>query len=142
MEASGKKIIIVKVTVNTPVEKVWNLWTDPLHIIQWNKASDDWHTPMAESDLRVGGRFLSRMEARDGSSGFDFTGIYRKVEPLKLIEYNIADGRNVKVTFVSKGDDTEVTETFEAEGTHPVEMQSAGWQAILNNFKKHAEESV
>lgn len=141
METNEKKIITIEATIHASIEKVWDLWTNPDHIIQWNNASADWHTPRAENDLRVGGRFLSRMEARDGSSGFDFTGTYTKVEPLKQIDYTLDDSRKVQVSFVSIGNVIMVKETFEAEGTNPVEIQRIGWQAILDNFKKHVETS-
>jgi uncharacterized protein YndB with AHSA1/START domain len=139
MQTSEKTIIAIESTIQASVEKVWDFWTDPDHIIKWNNASADWHTPRAENDLRVGGRFLSRMEARDGSSGFDFTGTYTKVEPLKQISYTLDDGRKVQASFVSMGNVTMVKETFEAEETNTAEMQRNGWQAILDNFKKYVE---
>jgi len=139
METQEKKIVTVQNTVNAPVEKVWEYWTKPEHITKWNFASDDWHSPRAENDLRAGGKFVSRMEAKDGSFGFDFGGTYDEVEPNKYIEYTIGDGRKVKVNFTAKGDTTEVVESFEAENTNPVEMQKGGWQAILDNFKKYTE---
>lgn len=135
------KTITISVTVSLPVEKVWELWTNPDHIIHWNNASEDWHTPSAENDLTVGGRFLFRMEAKDGSFGFDFNGVYNSVLKNKFIGYNIEDGRNVSVIFASAGNETEITESFEPEQTNPVEMQRSGWQSILNNFKKYAESS-
>jgi uncharacterized protein YndB with AHSA1/START domain len=141
MATAQKAIITVQATINAPVEKVWKLWTDPEHIVKWNNASDDWHTPRAENDLRAGGRFLSRMEARDGSSGFDFAGKYTTVEHYRQIEYVLDDGRNVQVIFIPRGNVTTVTEAFEAEQTNTEEMQEAGWQAILDNFKKYAEAS-
>lgn len=131
--------ITVQANINAPVVKVWETWTTPEHITQWNNASPDWHTPVAENDLRVGGKFLSRMEAKDGSFGFDFEGIYDAVVTNELISYNLADGRNVKIIFIDKGYQTEVIETFDAENENPVEMQREGWQAILNNFKNHTE---
>jgi uncharacterized protein YndB with AHSA1/START domain len=142
MEETSKTIITVETTVNAPVEKVWKCWTAPEHIVQWNNASDDWFTPRAENDLRVGGKFLSRMEARDGSFGFDFEGEYTSVKENQLIEYSIADGRKVAITFTCVGDETKVVESFEAEGTHAEDMQRQGWQAILGNFKKHVEAKV
>ncbi len=129
----------VETTVKAPIEKVWNLWTLPGHIIKWNRAADDWHTPGAENDLRAGGKFVSRMEARDGSSGFDFGGVYDEVKTNELISYTMDDGRKVKVTFINNGNDTKVIETFDAENENSVEMQRTGWQAILDNFKKYAE---
>lgn len=141
MATSETTVITVEAKINAPVEKVWNHWTDPKHIVRWNNASDDWHTPKAENDLRVGGKFLSRMEAKDGSFGFDFSGEYTAVDKHKRIEYSLGDDRKVQVIFESKGNETKVTERFEAENTHSVEMQQAGWQAILDNFKKYVEES-
>lgn len=131
--------ITVRAIINAPVQEVWEYWTNPKHIIHWNNASDDWYTPRAENDLRVGGKFMSRMEARDGSTGFDFEGKYIKVEPKKIIEYILADDRKIKVRFDSDGVKTTVTEIFDAENENPVEMQQTGWQAILNNFKKYVE---
>ena len=142
MATAQKTIITVQATINAPVEKVWKLWTGPEHIVNWNNASDDWHTTRAENDLRAGGRFLSRMEARDGSSGFDFSGKYSIVEQYRQIEYVLDDGRNVQVIFIPRGNVTTVTEAFEAEQTNTIEMQKTGWQAILDNFKKYAEASV
>jgi uncharacterized protein YndB with AHSA1/START domain len=141
METAKKTTITVETIVNAPVEKVWKVWTSPEHITQWNNASDDWHTPHAENDLRVGGKFLSRMEAKDGSFGFDFGGVYDAVKENEYIEYTIGDGRKVKVDFKSQESTTKVTETFEAENMHSIEMQRGGWQAILDNFKKHTEAS-
>jgi len=138
MPSSQKTVITVYANINAPVQKVWKLWTDPAHIIKWNNASADWHTPRAENDLRVGGKFLSRMEARDGSMGFD-AGIYERVEPLKKIAYVLGDGRNVDVTFTENNGITEVSESFEAEEMNSIELQQAGWQSILDNFRKYAE---
>jgi uncharacterized protein YndB with AHSA1/START domain len=131
--------ITVTALINAPIDKVWKLWTTPANIIQWNNASDDWHTTKAENDLREGGKFSSRMEAKDGSFGFDFEGIYDKVENNKLIEYTLADGRKISITFTETGKQTEVSEIFEAETVNSVELQQSGWQAILDNFKKYAE---
>jgi uncharacterized protein YndB with AHSA1/START domain len=139
METSTKNLITVEVLVNAPVEKVWKHWTEPLSIMQWCQASDDWHAPHAENDLRVNGKFTTTMAAKDGSMKFDFDGVYTAVDHLKLINYTIADGRTVSIKFEPQGDKTRVIETFEAEGTHPLEMQRGGWQAILDNFKKHTE---
>lgn len=138
METSGK-IITVKNLVKAPVEKVWKMWTFPEHITRWNYASEEWHSPTAENDLRPGGRFVSRMEAKDGSMGFDFEGIYDEVKPNQLIKYSLGDGRKVEVIFENKGEETQVTESFEAENTHSLEIQQEGWQAILNNFKGYVE---
>jgi uncharacterized protein YndB with AHSA1/START domain len=134
-----KTIITVENTVNAPVEKVWEYWTNPGHIIKWNSPSDDWHTPRAENDLRVGGSFSSRMEAKDGSFGFDFAGIYDAVRNNEYLEYTIGDGRKVSVTFSASGNTTKVVESFETESINSVEMQRGGWQAILDSFKKYTE---
>ncbi len=134
-----RKIITVEATIKAPVEKVWNYWSAPKHIVQWNNASDDWHTPRAENDLRTGGKFFSRMEAKDGSSGFDFSGVYDQVKKHELIAYSISDGRKVSVTFSGDKNKTKITETFEAENTHSIELQKTGWQAILDSFKKYVE---
>jgi uncharacterized protein YndB with AHSA1/START domain len=131
--------ITIETTVNAPVEKVWKSWSEPEHITKWCAASDDWHVPKAENDLRTGGTFSTRMEAKDGSFGFDFGGIYDDVKKNELIEYTIGDGRKVQVIFSPSGDKTKIVETFEAEATNPVEMQRGGWQAILDNFKKYTE---
>lgn len=139
MTTSEKTSVTVETTIKAPVEKVWQLWSAPEHITKWNSASEDWHTPRAENDLRTGGKFSSRMEARDGSMGFDFEGVYDEVKPNESIAYSMADGRKVKVTFSGNGNETKVTETFDAEDTNPVEMQRGGWQAILDNFKKYVE---
>jgi uncharacterized protein YndB with AHSA1/START domain len=133
--------ITVSAIIEAPVQQVWKYWTDPKHIIQWNNASPDWHTPRAENDLRVGGKFLSRMEARDGKMGFDFSGTYTKVKLQKLIELTLDDDRRVQVRFDLDGNKTRVTEVFEAEQEYTVELQETGWQAILDNFKKYIEAS-
>ena len=137
--SSNKTPITIQSTVKAPVEKVWKYWVQPEHITKWNSASDDWHSPFAENDVRVGGKFLARMEAKDGSMGFDFGGVYDEVVENKKIAYTLGDGRKVRVDFKSMGNETEVVETFEAEETNPVEMQRGGWQAILDNFKKYTE---
>jgi uncharacterized protein YndB with AHSA1/START domain len=131
--------ITVETTVNAPVEKVWKTWSEPQHIKNWCAASDDWHAPKAENDLRTGGTFSTRMEAKDGSFGFDFGGVYDNVKKNELIEYTMGDGRKVQVTFSPAGDQTKIVETFDAEATNSVEMQRGGWQAILDNFKKYTE---
>ena len=135
-----KKTITVQAVINAPLETVWKLWTTPGHITKWNNASDDWHTPRVENDLRVGETFLYRMEAKDGSFGFDFAGVYDEIKKNELIAYTIDDERKVRVTFTKNNNvETKVVETFEAESTNPVEMQRGGWQAILDNFKKYVE---
>jgi len=131
--------VTVEATVNAPVEKVWKTWSEPQHITKWCAASDDWHAPKAENDLRTGGTFSTRMEAKDGSFGFDFGGIYDNVKKNELIEYTMGDGRTVQVTFSPSGDQTKIVETFDAETTNSIEMQRGGWQAILDNFKKYTE---
>lgn len=131
--------ITIETTVNAPVEKVWERWTRPEHITRWNSASNDWHTPTATNDLRPGGTFTSRMEARNGSMGFDFGGTYDQVDHHRLISYTMGDGRRVSVTFDDRDGKTKVVETFDAETENSLEMQRAGWQAILDNFKKYTE---
>ena len=139
METQEKTVITVENTINAPVEKVWECWTKPEHIIKWNNASDDWHAPRAENDLRVGGSFITRMEAKDGSMGFDFGGVYDAVKNNEFIEYTMGDGRQVKITFSAQGNRTRVVESFDAESTNSLELQQGGWQAILDNFKKYTE---
>ena len=131
--------ITISATINAPLDKVWNYWTSPEHIMQWNNASEDWHTPHAENDPRTGGKFLSRMAAKDGSFSFDFAGEYTHVEEQKSLEYKLGDEREVKVLFEGDGNTTTVTETFDPEGMNPIDMQRAGWQAILDSFKRHTE---
>jgi len=140
MEATKPRTAItVQATVEAPIGKVWEYWSEPAHITQWCQASDDWHAPAATNDLRDGGTFSTTMAAKDGSFSFDFGGVYDKVINHQLIEYTMGDGRKVKVTFTSEGNSTNVVETFDAEETHSLEMQQGGWQAILNNFKKYTE---
>jgi len=139
MDASDS-VITIEAIVHAPIEKVWEYWTVPHHIRKWNNASDEWHTPSAENDLRVGGKFVSRMEAKDGSFGFDFGGIYHEVRVHEFISYALEDGRKVGITFIPQENETKVVEVFEPETANPVEMQQEGWQAILNNFKKYTEQ--
>ena len=139
METSGKTKITVEAFVNAPLNTVWESWTAPQHIVKWSFASDDWHTTKAENDLRVAGTFSSRMEAKDGSFGFDFEGVYDEVETNKLIAYTLGDGRTVKIKFTDTGNETHIAETFEAETVNSEEFQREGWQAILDNFKKYTE---
>lgn len=139
METANKTKITVETTVLAPVEKVWEYWSAPEHITKWNNASEDWHSPRSENDLRTGGKFNTRMEAKDGSMGFDFGGVYDEVRVNELIDFTMGDGRKVSVNFSGEGDETRIVETFEAENTHPIELQRGGWQAILDNFKKYAE---
>ena len=137
--AETKTAVTIEAVVNAAVEKVWEYWSKPAHITQWSNASPDWHAPHAENDLQVGGKFVTRMEAKDGSMGFDFNGVYSEVKTNKLIAYTIEGGRKVTIYFSSDGNTTKVVETFDAEDENPVEMQRGGWQAILNNFKNYVE---
>lgn len=130
--------ITVETNVRAPIEKVWQAYTTPEDITQWNAASDDWHTTKSSVDLRVGGAFSSRMEAKDGSFGFDFAGTYTNVVPNRLIEYSFGD-RAAKVEFTEKPEGVSVRVSFDAEPTHSIEQQQAGWQAILNNFAQYVE---
>lgn len=133
----------MKITVETLVKadrnRVWDTWNNPEDIKKWNSASDDWHTPHSTVDLREGGKFTARMEARDGSMGFDFEGIYTRVVPQEAIEYRMEDGREVQIEFIERPDGVLVKETFDAETENDAEMQRAGWQAILDNFGRYAE---
>ncbi len=131
--------ITVEVDVNKGIEHVWEIWNSPEHIINWNHASDDWHTVRAENELRVGGRFFYRMEAKDGSMGFDCEAKYTEVIEFEKLEYVGLGNRTVTIKFNEMSGTTQVIETFEAENENPLELQKAGWQAILNNFKKYAE---
>jgi uncharacterized protein YndB with AHSA1/START domain len=131
--------ITIEAVVNRNSTDIWTLWTQPEHITKWNQASDDWHSPRAENDLRVGGRFLIRMEAKDGSMGFDFSGVYNEVIEHKKIYYTMDDGREVETLFSEENGETKIIITFDAENENPLEMQRDGWQAILNSFKKYAE---
>ena len=139
MSTATSTVITVESIVNAPVAKVWEYWNQPEHITKWCFASDDWHMPWSKNDVREGGSFSSRMEAKDGSMGFDFWGIYDVVNPNEKIEYTMGDGRKCEITFTANGNSTKVVESFEAEEENPVEMQKGGWQAILDNFKKYTE---
>lgn len=130
--------ITVEQTIDAPIAEVWNAWTTPDDIKQWNTASDDWHTTAASVDLRPGGEFSSRMEAKDGSVGFDFAGTYTQVVPHRLIEASFGD-RALRVEFDEGDGRVTVRETFDAESTHSIEQQRQGWQAILDNFARHVE---
>ena len=131
--------ITVEARVKAGLNAVWTAWNSPADIKRWNAASEDWHTTQSSVDLRKGGKFSSRMEAKDGSAGFDFEGTYTQVVPRKLIEYRMSDGREVKVEFAEAGGAVLVKETFDAESQNPPEMQRQGWQAILDNFARHVE---
>jgi len=133
--------ITIETVVDAPVKDVWRAWTTPDDIKQWNAASDDWRTTEASVDLRVGGAFSSRMEAKDGSTGFDFAGTYTKIVPHELIEYSLGDSRIVLVEFSTGLNGVTVRETFDAESANTAEQQRQGWQAILNNFSRHVETS-
>jgi uncharacterized protein YndB with AHSA1/START domain len=135
----NKTKITIEALISADVKKVWDYWTIPKHITKWNFASDDWHCPNAENDLRVGGKFKSRMEAKDGSFGFDFEGVYDEVVDHKKIAYTMTDSRQVATNFENLADKTKVTTIFDAENENSVEMQRDGWQSILNNFKKYVE---
>ncbi|HMC99964.1 MAG TPA: SRPBCC family protein [Ferruginibacter sp.] len=137
--ASGKVVITVETSVNAPLEKVWTYWNQPEHIVKWASASEDWHTTNAVNDLRTGGTFTSRMEAKDGSMGFDFGGVYDDVKEKQYIEYTMGDGRKVTVSFMVQDDEIKISESFDAEHSNPVEMQRTGWQNIMDNFKKYVE---
>jgi uncharacterized protein YndB with AHSA1/START domain len=130
--------ITVETNVRASIERVWRAYTTPDDIVRWNAASDDWHTTKSTVDLRVGGAFSSRMEAKDGSAGFDFAGTYTKVIPNRLIEYSFGD-RTARVEFIEKADGVNVRISFDAEATHSTEQQQGGWQAILDNFARHVE---
>lgn len=131
--------ITVQVTVNKDIDTVWACWTQPEHITKWNFASQDWSCPSASNDLQAGGKFSYRMEAKDGSMGFDFEGTYQQIKVNELISYQMTDGRSVSIDFLVEEDCVKVIESFEAEGTNSDELQRAGWQAILDNFKEYAE---
>jgi uncharacterized protein YndB with AHSA1/START domain len=139
MEQETTVKITVETAVKAPIAKVWDAWTNPDDIKQWNAAQDDWHTTESEVDLREGGKFSARMEAKDGSTGFDFEGIYSRVLPKQKIEFLMSDGREVRVEFVEQNGEVLVKETFDAESENPPEMQRQGWQAILDNFARHVE---
>ncbi|MDI1306990.1 MAG: SRPBCC family protein [bacterium] len=142
MDKNDKTLITVETVINAPINSVWKKWTNPDDIVKWNNASDDWHTTRAENDLKVGGKFLSRMEAKDGSMGFDFSGTYNTIKPNEIIEYTADDNRKVQVHFFDGDDKTTIIEVFEAENENPIEMQKLGWQSILNNFKKYTESKL
>jgi len=135
--------MLVKITVETLVKadlnKVWDAWSNPDDIKQWNTAQEDWHTTRSTVDLREGGKFTSRMEAKDGSVGFDFEGTYTRIVPKQAIAYRMADGREVNVQFIEQPDSVLVKETFDAETQNAPELQRHGWQAILDNFGRHVE---
>ena len=132
-------VITIESLVDAPLEKVWSCWTEPAHITRWNFASDDWCCPTAENDLTPGGRYRARMEAKDGSFGFDFEAIYDEVSDLKTLAYTLTDGRKVKTVFETGKGSTKVTTSFDADKENSADMQRQGWQSILNNFKGYVE---
>ena len=134
-----KTQITVETTVHALVKTVWEKWTNPKDIMRWNNALDNWHTTRVENDIRIGGKFMARMEAKDGSMGFDFNAVYTDLRENELIDYTMEDGRKARITFSEEGGKTKVVETFEAEDENPIDLQHVGWQAILDNFKKHVE---
>jgi uncharacterized protein YndB with AHSA1/START domain len=131
--------ITVETVINAPLRRVWDSWNNPADIMQWNAAQDDWHTTRSTVDLREGGTFSARMEAKDGSTGFDFEGTYASIVPDKTIAYRMSDGREVTVDFAEVAGGVRVTESFDPRSEHPVEMQRQGWQAILDNFRRYVE---
>ncbi len=139
MAMGNKPVITIETIVIRDMNRVWTCWTEPRHIMQWNNASEDWHTPSAENDLRVSGTFTYKMAAKDGSFSFDFGGVYDEVQYGKRIAYTLGDGRKVRIDFMESDGGVKVIETFEAEETNSLEMQRDGWQAILDHFKHYAE---
>lgn len=141
MESTAAEMITISTQINAPITKIWESWNAPVHIMNWYHASPDWHAPAAENDLRVGGKFKTTMAAKDGSFSFDFSGIYTAVEEHKSIDYTLDDGRRVSIQFENQGSTVLITEQFEPESENPLEMQQAGWQAILDNFKSYTEQN-
>jgi uncharacterized protein YndB with AHSA1/START domain len=133
--------ITIETNIKATQQKVWDYYNEPKHIINWNFAHESWCCPSSENDLKVGGKFKNRMEAKDGSFGFDLEGTYDEVNELKDIKYHLGDGRKVETQFVDNGDSTTLIQTFDPEANNPIEMQKGGWQAILDNFKKYVEEN-
>lgn len=133
------KLVAIEAHINARVETVWNAYNSAEDIMQWNHASDDWHCTSSINDLRIGGKFKNRMEAKDGSFGFDFEGVYTELKPFKRIAYTMSDGRKVEMDFESDQQHTRLYIRFEPETENPVDMQRDGWQAILDNFKKYVE---
>lgn len=132
-------MITIQVIVNEPIEKIWEFWTKPEHVMNWNNASDDWHCPKADNDLKNNGKFSYTMASKNEAMSFDFEGIYSNIIEFKLIEYTIIDGRKVRISFEETINGVEITESFDPENIHPEEFQKQGWQAILDNFKKYIE---
>jgi uncharacterized protein YndB with AHSA1/START domain len=132
-------MITIQSTIEAPIEKVWEFWTRPEHIVNWAFASDDWEAPRAENDVRTGGKFKTVMAAKDKSSSFEFGGIYTDVKEHELIEYDMDDGRHVKIEFTEVPEGVKVVQSFDPENENSEEMQRSGWQAILDNFKKYTD---
>ena len=135
-------MITVQTNVKAPIDKVWQFWTTPNHITKWNTASEDWHTPFAENDLRAGGKFKSTMTSKDGKMSFDFEGTYTDILQNEIIKYEMTDGRKVEILFSKNGEEVIIKESFDPENENSEELQRAGWQAILDNFKKYVENSM
>lgn len=131
--------ISIENQINAPIEKVWDFYTQPEHITQWNFADPSWHCPSATNDMRIGGTYSARMEAKDGSFGFDFEAVYDEIKSGQYFSYVMPDDRKVEVSFENTGDQTKVSIVFDAENQNPVDMQKAGWQSILDNFKRYSE---
>jgi uncharacterized protein YndB with AHSA1/START domain len=138
----NKSSITVEATINAPIERVWQTWNEPEYVVKWAFASDDWEAPASENDLRTGGKFKTVMAAKDKSASFDFGGTYTAVKDHELIEYDMDDGRHVKVVFAEVPDGVKITETFDPEQENPEEMQRGGWQSILDNYKRYTEEQA
>ena len=134
-------MITVSTKINATVEKIWDYWSNPKHIANWTFATSDWHVPFVENDLQINGKFITRMEAKDGSFGFDFEGIYSNIIEYQFIEYHIIDGRKVSIQFIQNQDFVEIIESFDPENENTLELQQQGWQSILDNFKKYVEEN-
>lgn len=139
MNSTNKPAVTIETRISNSIEKAWTSWTQPQHITQWNHASEDWICPEATNDLRVGGRFSSRMEAKDGSVGFDFWGIHDEITLNQVIKSTMGDGRKMEVRFIQEAGSVKVIETFEIEDENSIELQRQGWQAILDNYKAHTE---
>jgi uncharacterized protein YndB with AHSA1/START domain len=135
-------MIVVETLVNKNIQTIWECWTMPEHIVNWNFASEDWHAPAAKNDFKVGGKFTYTMAAKDGSMSFDFVGIYHEIIPLKKIRYRLSDDRWVEIYFEEMADGVRIVEHFEPETENPHELQQVGWQAILNNFKRYVESKI
>lgn len=139
MNQNNKATITIETRITNSIEKAWASWTQPQHITQWNHASEDWICPVATNDLKVGGRFSSRMEAKDGSVGFDFWGIHDELALNQVIKSTMGDGRKMEVRFIQEAGFVKIIETFEIEDVNSIELQRQGWQAILDNYKAHTE---